>query len=349
MSVGVIQQPGAQPPPTSRRSISHGNRLVRFALAVTRVPAFSVIVATGALILVIGGFHPRFFQPSQLADILQSSVYVAFLAMGLSYLIAMRDIDLSVGSAFALCMTFAAVRMRDGWDPWLAVVLALVLGLVLGLVNSAIVAFVRIPTIITTLATLSAFSGLATMLASGQNVTGFSYTTSFFNIVGGTVGGFPTAFIILIGVAIPMAATLHLTPFGNRVLAIGSNPQAARFSGISIRRVRTQVLVLIGLMAAISGLIGLAFFTSANPTIGSSFPLEAIAAAVIGGTPLRGGTASILGAIVGAILLSVVTAGLSYFGIDPNATDFATGVVIVVAVGFDSVIRYRRGPADADY
>src|SRR4029079_4353764 len=144
---------------------------------------------------------------------------------------------------------------------------------------------------------------------------------------------------------VPLGIALHHMPFGYRVLAIGSNPEAAQFSGISIARVRTQVLILVGALAGAAGVLALAFFTSGDPNIGAGFEVQAIAAAVIGGTPLRGGSATVLGAVFGAILLNVVATGLSYFSVPANWSAFATGLVILVAVGIDSLGRRRRTAA----
>ena len=135
---------------------------------------------------------------------------------------------------------------------------------------------------------------------------------------------------------------LRFTPYGYRVRAIGSNPEAATFSGISIPRVRVQTLVLIGALCGLSGMLGLAFFISGDPNIGTGFELQAIAAAVIGGTPLRGGSATVVGAVLGAILLSAVNSGLAYFDVPVNWSSFATGAVILTAVALDSLIRGRR-------
>lgn len=318
-----------------RSAAAIGSRVLEF-------PAISAIIATAVLVIVIGSIHPTFLQAGQIADVLQSSIYTGLLAVGLAYLIAMRDIDLSVGSTFALCLIVGAILMRDGWNPWIAALVCIALGAALGFGNALIVSWIRIPTIITTLATLSAYRGLATAASNGEQVSGLPTGNSFFTVLGGQIGDVPIGVLITIGIMIPVALVLHHTPFGYRVLAIGSNPEAAEFSGISVNRVRTQVLVLIGLLSGISAVLGLAYFTSGDPTIGGDFALEAIAAAVIGGTPLRGGRASILGAFVGAILLNVVTSGLTYFGIPANWSEFATGVVIIVAVGFDSLVRYRQ-------
>jgi ribose transport system permease protein len=309
---------------------------------IVRAPSASVIGATLVLVAAIGALRPTYLQPSQLLDILQASVYVGLLASGMSYLISMREIDLSVGSMFGLCLISVAMLISAGVNGWLAALAGIVLGGVLGGVNAAIVTFVRIPTIVATLATLSVFRGLAIGLTNGTQVVSLPIGDSFFTVLGGKVFGLPVSILVLCAVAVPAGVALHHTPFGHRVLAIGSNPEAAEFSGISIARVRTQVLILVGVLAGVAGVLGLAFFTSGDPNIGGGFELQAIAAAVIGGTPLRGGSATILGAVAGATLLNVVATGLSYFSVPANWSAFATGVVILLAVGVDSLARRRR-------
>jgi ribose transport system permease protein len=267
---------------------------------------------------------------------------VGLIAIGMSYLVAMREIDLSVGSQFGLCLITAALLISHGVNTWLAAVLGIAAGAVLGLVNATVVRFVRIPTIVATLATLSVFRGLAVAVTDGQQVVGLPVDDSFFTVLGGNVGGVPVSVIVLIVVALVLGVVLHRTPFGYRVLAIGSNPEAAAFAGISVARVRMHVLVLVGALSGLAGILGLAYFTSGDANIGMGFELQAIAAAVIGGTPLRGGTATVLGAVCGAVLLNVVASGLTYFSIPANWSAFATGLVILVAVGADSLVRRRR-------
>jgi ribose transport system permease protein len=147
---------------------------------------------------------------------------------------------------------------------------------------------------------------------------------------------------VLVATGIVLTAVLRLTPFGYRVRSIGSNPEAAAFAGISIPRVRVQALVLMGLLGGLAGMLGLAFFQSGDPNVGTGFELQAIAAAVIGGTPLRGGSATVAGAMIGAILLGVVNSGLVYFDVPINWSAFATGAVILAAVALDSLVRRRR-------
>src|SRR4051812_31865595 len=282
-------------------AINEGGRSV--ARRVLEVESNSVLIATVALIAVIGIAHPDFLAWAQLKDVVQNAAYVGIIAAGMAFLISMREIDLSVGSMFGLTLICAALFTQHGMNPWLAALLGVAIGGVLGLFNAFLVQFIAIPAIVATLATLSMYRGLSQALSDGEQVTGLPAQNSFFTFVGGDFAGLPVSVWVLIIVAAVLTAVLRFTPYGYRVRSIGSNPEAATFSGISIPRVRVQTLILIGLLCGISGMLGLAFFTSGDPNIGSGFELTAIAAAVIGGPPPPGGGAAAGGAGVGAVLL----------------------------------------------
>jgi ribose transport system permease protein len=307
------------------------------------VESNSVLVATVALIVFIGVLHPDFLEWGQLKEVVQNATYVGIIAAGMAFLLSMREIDLSVGSMFGLTLVSAALFMQHGMNPWLAALLGILLGCAMGLLNAILVQFIAIPAIVATLATLSMYRGLSQALSKGEQVTGLPAEDKFFTFFGGDeVLGLPVSVWVMILVGIVLTAVLRFTPYGFRVRAIGSNPEAATFSGISIPRVRVQTLVLVGALSGISGMLGLAFFISGDPNIGTGFELQAIAAAVIGGTPLRGGSATVVGAILGSILLSAVNSGLAYFDVPVNWSSFATGAVILAAVALDSLIRGRR-------
>jgi ribose transport system permease protein len=309
----------------------------------------SVLIATIVLIGLIGALHPNFFNLGQLRDMLQGSAYVALLAAGMAFLLSMREIDLSVGSNFGLSLITSALLMRAGINPWLAALAGIVLGAILGLVNAVVVQAIAIPAIVATLASMQVYRGLALALSNGQQVNGLPLNSSFFTIVGGNVLGVPFGLWVLIVVTIGLTAVLRLTPFGYRVRSIGSNPDAATFSGISTPWTRLKVLVCVGALCGLAGVLGLAFFSSGDPNVGTGFELQAIAAAVIGGTPLRGGSATVLGAVIGAILLSVVSSGLVYFDIPANWSSFASGVVVLLAVAVDSLLRSRRRARTSEF
>ncbi len=302
----------------------------------------SVTVATVVFILLVGVLRPNFLQAGQLIDIVRQAVFIGILAAALSLLISMREIDLSIDSTFALTLMAAALLIKGGMNPWLAGLLSLVLGGLLGAFNAVVIQYVRIPSLIATLATLSLFRGLVFAISGGIQVTGLPLEHPVFDWLGGQfIAGLPVSVWIMAVVVILLNLMLNYTPFGYRIRQIGSNPAAASFSGIPVAQVRLQVFVLVGVLAGLSGLLALAFFTSADPNIGHGFGLIAVAAAIVGGTPLRGGTASAIGAAIGAVLFSSVTSGLVYFNIPANWSLFATGAVILIAVALDSLIRNR--------
>ena len=307
-----------------------------------RWDALGALIATLILVAITGILHPEFLTVVQMLDVAQSAVYVGLLAGGMVFLLAMRELDLSVGSAFALTLTGAALLMQNGVNPWLAAIIGVAGGALLGLANAVIVQVVSIPTIVATLATLSLYRGLALALSGGQQVTGLPLNSSFFTVLGGRTLGVPSAVWLVLIITAALTALLRLTAFGYRVRSIGSNPDAAVFAGISIAKTRTQVLVLVGGLAGLAGVLGLAFFSSGDPNIGVGLELQAIAAAIIGGTALRGGKATVVGAVIGGFLLSVVTSALAYFDIPANWNAFATGTVILAAVSVDGILRRRR-------
>ncbi|MFI6903166.1 ABC transporter permease [Nonomuraea sp. NPDC050394] len=310
------------------------------------VDEFGVVVVLVVLVVAIGLFHPAFLDRAQLIDVVRQASFIGVLACGMTYLLAMRELDLSVGSTYALSLIAGSMMMRSGVNPWLAAAAGVAVGAVLGLVNGALCNTLGIPSIIATLGTLSVFRGLALALSEGRQVAGLPREDAFFTVVGGDLLGLPTSIWVLAAVAVALTVVFKATPFGYRVRAIGSNPDAARFSGISIPRVRLQVLVLSGALAGVAGVLTLGFFASGQPTIGQGYELQAIAAAIIGGTPLRGGSGTVWGSVLGTVILGTVASGLVYFGVPINWSLFATGIVILLAVALDALLR-RRGSASS--
>jgi ribose transport system permease protein len=265
----------------------------------------------------------------------------------MAFLLAMRELDLSVGSVYGLTSLCAAMLMHAGVPSWLGAMAGLLIGAALGLVNGLLIQFFRLPSIVATLATLSIFRGLIYALSNGNQVIALPLTDSFANFVGGHLLGIPTNVWVMVLVVATFTIVLRSTPFGYRVRSIGSNPEAAVFSGLPIVRVRLLAFVLMGTLGGLAGMLSLGYFGSSDPNLGVGYELLAIAAVVIGGTPLRGGKATIVGAALGSILLGVVGSGLAYFNVPINWTAFATGAVILVAVSLDSFLRRgrtNRGP-----
>lgn len=304
---------------------------------------FGIAAVLVALVVVVGIAHPEFLTGTNLLTTARNAVYIGLMACGMAFALAMREVDLSVGGTYALCVVFGAWLIQGGLNPWLAVVVMLAVAALLGTVNALITTHARLPSFIVTLATAMLFRGVALALARGKQITGLPSGDAFFTRVGGDLGGAPTAVWVLLAAVIVLTVVFTRTRFGAQVRAVGSNPDAAEFSGLPVKTIRVKALALCALMAGVAAVLTLAFFSSGDPTIGQGYELNAIAAAIIGGTPLMGGRGSIPGAAIGSLILSTVAAALVFFQVPINWTTFATGAVILVAVTLDAVLRRYRG------
>ncbi|HET7676531.1 MAG TPA: ABC transporter permease [Candidatus Limnocylindrales bacterium] len=302
-----------------------------------------VIVALVALVAVVGALRPTFLQPSTLFQQLSGAAFIGMLALGMVFVVAVRDIDLSVGWTFNFAAVVAAKSMVGGLDPWLGAIVAVGFGALLGLVNGVLAVRLRIPVIIITLGTFSAFRGLSLVLNESRAVVPPQKEHLFFTLIQvkllGLVPMVAVAFVLL---AVALHALLHHTRFGYRVQALGSNPDAARLAGIPVDRTRIQVLVLMGALAGLTGALFLGFRQAIDPVTGGDYLLPVVAAVIIGGTPLSGGRGTIVGAVIGALIIQVITTGILFLGVDVKWSTFVTGAVIVIAVAVDQLVRRQR-------
>jgi ribose transport system permease protein len=308
---------------------------------------FGVIAVLIVIVLGVGLFHPDFLRSGNLLSITHNTVYVGLMSCGIVFPLAMREVDLSVGGMYAMCMVVGAVLIRDGLGTWAALFAILALSAVLGALNGVITTYMGLPSFIVTLATALLFRGAGLALADGKQITDLPQNDSFFTFLGGNSLGAPTAVWISAVLVVALTVLFTRTRFGARVRAIGSNREAAEFSGLPVARTRIAALALSGLMAGVAAVFSLAFFMAGDPTVGQGYELTAIAAAIIGGTPLAGGRGSIVGAVVGCLILSVVASALAFFQVPINWTTFATGGVILVAVAADTLLRRFRNPRSA--
>jgi ribose transport system permease protein len=329
----------AAPASPARASRAGARHLVR---RLVHLEEFGITAVLVGLVALIGVFHPDSLSHSALIGTALAASFVALIAYGMVFLIAMTEIDLSVGSIFGFSALVSAELMAHGMSPWLALLTGPITGMALEAANGFVANTFRIPVIIVTLGTLTLYAGLATVVTNSQAVTGLPITSSFFKVVGGNVLGIPFAVWVVVVVGALLTVVFRRTPFGARVRAIGSNQTAARFSGIRVNRTRLQVLVLVGALAGLAGVLSLAYQEGADPTLGSGLELQVIAATIIGGTAVSGGSGTVPGALIGALIISVINGGLVFFSIGPNWSGVVTGATIVVAVSADGVLRRRR-------
>jgi ribose transport system permease protein len=302
-----------------------------------------VIVAMVVLVAIVGVLRPTFLQPGTLFQQLSGAAFIGMLALGMVFVVAIRDIDLSVGWMFNFSAVIAAKAMVAGLDPWLGVLVGIAFGGLLGLVNGILAIRLRIPVIIITLGTFSAFRGLSLVVNESRAVIPPMKDHLFFTVMQTKVLGIiPVVAILFVVLAIGLHVLLHYTRFGYRVQAMGSNPDAARLAGIPVDRTRVQVLVLMGLIAGLTSALFLGFREAIDPVTGGDYLLPVVAAVIIGGTPLSGGRGTILGAVVGALIIQVITTGILFLGVDVKWSTFVTGAVIIVAVAVDQFVRRQR-------
>lgn len=302
-----------------------------------------VAIALLSLVVVVGVLRPNFLQPLTLFQQLSGAAFIGMLALGMVFVVAIRDIDLSIGWIFNFSAVIAAKAMVAGVDPWIAAVIGVAFGGLLGLVNGVLAVTLRIPVIIITLGTFSAFRGLSLVVNESRAVVPPDKTGSFFALFDIKVFGLiPSVAIAFLVLAVLLHLLLHRTRFGYRVQAMGSNPEAARLGGIPVDRTRIQVLVLMGAIAGLTSAMFLGFREAIDPVTGGDYLLPVVAAVIIGGTPLSGGRGTIAGAVLGALIIQVITTGILFLGVDVKWSTFVTGAVIILAVAVDQLVRRQR-------
>lgn len=282
-----------------------------------------------------------FLNSDNLLKVARQASSYGIMAVGMVFVLVLGEVDLSVGSIYVLANIIMAIALRSHVPLPLAILAGLMTGVLCGLLNGVLSVALRIPTIIVTIGTMNIFRGLALMACNATPVSEFSKDNAFFNVAGGDPFGIPAGVLVMLLVGILGWIGLHRTIPGRRVQAIGGNPQAGRLSGLSLYKYRIGVMALNGLIAALAGLMALAFLQSADPGDGQGFELWVIASAIIGGTALRGGAGSISGAILGALIIAVIRNGLLLLGAPAYASVAVTGGVIILAVALDALVKHR--------
>jgi ribose transport system permease protein len=305
-----------------------------------RLRRIEEIGVLGALLVLCLGLTlstESFSTRDNLLQVARQASYYGLMAVGMVFVLSIGDVDLSVGSIMTLVNLLMAVCLRSGVPLPVAAAVGLAAGAAAGLVNGGLSVLLRIPTIIVTLGTMSVYRGLALVISEGTPIHRFPKENLFFDL-GGRV---PTSVVAMLAVGAAGHVLFNRTVFGRRVQAIGSNPQAARFSGIPLARYRLGVMTLMGTISAVAGIMALAFFQSADPSAGPGLELFVIASAIIGGTALSGGSGSVAGAILGALVIAVIRSGLLHLGLTAYWNAVVTGVVIIAAVAVDYLIKRR--------
>lgn len=315
-------------------------RLTWLARGLSFLQAASPFVILLALLVLLSILTNRFLTVNNLLTVgLQTSI-ISIAAIGMTFTIITGGIDLSVGSVAALCGALAAgFAVRNGLPSYLAILLAILAGTALGAVNGALIVLGRMPPFVATLAMLAAARGLTLVYTDGRPVSGLD--ESFTALGTGHIFGVPTPFVILIIAAFLAHTLLRHTVFGLHVYAIGGGEETARLSGVSARQVKFFVYVISGLTAALTGIILTARLWSAQPNAGAGLELDAIAASVLGGTSLAGGTGTIGGTVAGAFIIGALSNGLNLLQVPSYNQQVVKGLVFILAVLLDYFLKRR--------
>ncbi len=318
--------------------------------SVLRSDTMQRLLAFGGLIVLFVGFSlasPNFFQFSNIVGILIATTVNGILALGATFVIISSGIDLSIGTVMTLSAVMTGVFITNwGLPVPLGILAGIVTGGLCGVVNGVAIAKFKIPPFIATLGVLNIAKGLSLVISNLKPI--YFNDTPIFNqiamgsVLGTIIPGFeiPNMVIILFGVAIIASLVLTKTILGRYTFALGSNEEATRLSGVNVDRWKIVVYAVCGLFAGLAGVLIAARLNSAQPSLGQGYELDAIAAAVIGGTSLSGGEGTILGTVIGAFIISTLTNGLRILSVPQEWQTVITGAIVILAV-YGDIIRRR--------
>jgi len=304
---------------------------------------FGVLVAAVLIAAFFSVITPVFLTPYNIFNILRQTAELGIIAMAMTILIVAGEFDLSVGAIYAVTgVVTGFLATRLGLDIWLAATAGMAAGLLLGFLNGLLIATTRINSFIATLSTMMVFRGIAMVLSQGQPI---SFKLDFFMDLFGRaeIGGMlPVPVLWFAAWGAFAYVLLHRTTFGVKVFATGDNREAADLAGIQTMRVKRVAFLLTSLASGLAALISLSFLKTVTPTQGTGLELEAIAAAVIGGTAMSGGVGSIIGTFLGTFIMAEVRTGLVLLGTDAYVQEAFVGLVIALAVIVNVRLSARR-------
>lgn len=299
------------------------------------LPFLTLIVLFVALIIA----SPHFLTATNLSSVVRQTVVINIMALGMTIIIISGGIDLSVGSILGLAGLIGAMAMERGVAILPSVLIGILAGFVCGLLNGFLITRLRIAPFIVTLGTLGIFRGTALIISNGLPV---HKLPPGFSLLGeGSIAGIPYVLLLLVVCAVAVHILLEHTRLGRYAFAIGSSPAAAVYAGIPVAFHTTAVYAIGGMLTGLAGMIEASRLMTGQPTAGQGYELQAIAAVVIGGGSLRGGEGSVIGTLIGAFIMGLLSNGSDLLGISNYVQQVVIGAVIILAVAVDE-LRKRR-------
>lgn len=297
---------------------------------------YGTVISLFTLIIIVSIINPKFLTMYNILNIFRQVSIIGLIAFGMTFVIITGGIDLSVGATLGLTSMIMGLLIVKGTSGVAAILIALLLGVVFGGINGILVSRVKLQPFIATLSTMTMYRGVTMIISNGipaMELTKKSPLLDFFSQ--GTILKIPFPMILFILFLVILLVVLQNTVFGRGVYALGGNEEAARLSSIPVTKTKTMVYVISGLMSALAGIILTSRLSSAQPTAGVGFELDAIAAVVIGGTSLSGGKGKLFGTFLGVLIIGVLNNGLNIIGVSAFYQQFIKGLVILLAVILD--------------
>jgi rhamnose transport system permease protein len=296
-----------------------------------------LLAALGVLIVVMANLSPVFLSSRNLYNIIRFIAEIGIISLGMTMVILTGGIDLSVGSVLGMCGIIMGVLFVAGVPIGIAALIAILVGALAGLLNGALIVATGVHPLVITLATLAIYRGIAHGIAQGRSFRG--YPESFFALGQGTVGPFPTQLLVFVVLAAVAVFLLARTTFGRSLYAFGSNAVATRFAGVAVNRLQLAAYTITGLLSGIAAVIFVSRVSSARGDSGAMLELDVITAVVLGGTALTGGRGSILGTLLGLLIIGVVRNGLTLIFVPLEVQAVFVGAILILAVTINRRLR----------
>lgn len=299
---------------------------------------FTITLVMFSMIVIASLVSQYFLTPYNLQSLARDLAFIGIITILQSCLLIMGELDLSVGKIAALCGILSGMLMvHSKVNPIAAIALCIALGAFFGAINGLIITKLKLSAMIVTIGMTGVYGGINVVLTQGRAITGIPKSIHFLG--SGTVFGIPVPFIFLLIVLVSITYMMRNTRLGRYIYAIGNNREAAKIIGIQTDRIRITVFSLMGAFAAFTGLLMVARLGTAQPTIGDTWPLNSIAASVIGGVLLTGGDGSPIGALIGATIISLIQNMIVLFGISIYWQATVSGLVVVIAISIDPLVK----------
>ena len=305
-----------------------------------RIRKMGPFIALVVTFIVIAALNDSFVDPNNLKNLLRQVSINALISFGMTFVILTGGIDLSVGSLLALSSALMGSLIVSGMNPMLAILAACFIGMGLGAVNGLVIAYGKVAPFIATLATMTIYRGLTLVYTNGNPISGLSDDTMFHDFGQGFFMGLPVPAIIMLLAFAVSWFILRKTPLGRKIYAVGGNESCARLSGINVKAIKLIVYTFSGFCCGIAALLLTSRLDSAVPTNAEGYEMNAIAAVVIGGTSMSGGEGSLIGTVIGTMLIGVIANGMNLLLIPTGPQRMVTGSIIVIAVIVD-VLRKK--------